>query len=307
MDPQSPSSVEFPFRLESPAGLSIEVNANGSIRRMDHRDILLNLFLGTEIEGGPANLYLRRLGAIVEATPLLGPRSTAAVRVDQRGMTADGEWRGIRFSVSLVLAESAPAWFWHVVLKNTLDQSETVDLIYAQDLGLAHYGAVRINEYYTSHYVDHTPLSHQERGFVLASRQNLPMGGRNPWSVIGALGKGIAYATDALQFHGLAGRAGQSPIGLTGGLPGVRLQHEHSMVAIQESPKRLEPDSEVKAGFFGWFEENHPAATSAADLVFIDKAMALPEAAPSTGRTRLADQNRRRLCSALHPSWRLKS
>jgi len=282
MDPQGPLCTSFPFRLESPTGLSMEVNANGSIRRMDHRDILLNLFLGTEIEGGPANLYLRRLGAIVEATPLLGPRSPAAIQVDQRGMTAKGEWKGIRFHVSLVSAKSASAWFWHVMLKNTHAKAEAVDLIYAQDLALAHYGAVRINEYYTSHYVDHTALSHPERGFVLASRQNLPMGGRYPWTLIGALGKGIAYATDALQVHGLAVRAGQPLPCLVGGLPGVRLQHEHSMVAIQESPMRLEPGSEVKTGFFGWFEENHPAATSAADLVFIDKVMSLPEAASST-------------------------
>jgi cellobiose phosphorylase len=283
MNPQSPSPAAFPYRLESPAGLSIEVNANGSIRRMDHRDILLNLFLGTEIEGGPANLYLRRLGVIVEATPLLGPRSPASIHADQRSMTLNGEWRGIGFHISLLLAQGAPAWFWHVLLKNTLAKEETVDLVYAQDLALAHYGAVRINEYYTSHYVDHTALSHGERGFALASRQNLSMGGRNPWTVIGALGKGIAYATDALQFHGLAARAGQSPIGLVGGLPGVRLQHEHSMAAIQESPMKLEPGAEVKTGFFGWFEEHHPTATSAADMVFVDKAMALPEASPPSG------------------------
>ncbi len=280
MNPQNPQSADFPVRLESPVGLSVEVNANGSIRRMDHRDVLLNLFLGTEIEGGPGNLYLRRLGAIVEATPLLGPRSPAAVHVDQRGMTVNGEWKGIRFSVSLCLAKSAPAWFWHVVLVNMLANEETVDLIYTQDLGLAQYWAVRINEFYTSHYIDHTVLSHKERGVVLASRQNLSMGGRNPWTVIGALGRGIAYATDALQFHGLAGRAGQAPVGLTKGLPNARLQHEHSMAAIQESPMKLKPGAEIKTGFFGWFEENHPAATSAADLVLVDKAMALPEAAP---------------------------
>jgi len=280
MNSLNPSSVEFPFRLESPAGLSMEVNANGSIRRMDHRDILLNLFLGTEMEGGPANVYLRRLGAIVEATPLLGPRSPAAIHVDQRGMTAHGEWQGIRFRVSLSLAESAAAWFFHMVLENTLAKEETVDLIYTQDLGLAQYWAVRINEFYTSHYVDHTVLSHKERGLVLASRQNLSMGGRNPWTVIGSLGKGIAYATDALQFHGLATRAGQTPVGLTKGLPGGRLQHEHSMAAIQESSMKLKPGAQVKTGFLGWFEENHPEATSAADLVFIDKALSLPEAAP---------------------------
>ena len=209
MNSQDPLCADFPFRLESHAGLSMEVNSNGSIRSMNHRDILLNLFLGTEIEGGPANLYLRRLGAIVESTPLLGPRSPAAIHADQRGMTARGEWQGIHFSVSLVLAKAAPAWSWHIALKNTLAQQETVDLIYSQDLALAHYGAVRINEYYTSHYLDHTILSHEERGFALASRQNLPMGGRNPWTVIGSLGKGVSDATDALQFHGLASRAGQ--------------------------------------------------------------------------------------------------
>ncbi len=260
----------------------MEVNADGSIRRVDHGDILLNLFLGTEIEGGPANLYLRRHGASIEAIPLLGPKSPATIQMGERVMRAGGEWHGIRFSVSLVLAESAPAWFWHVRLENASHGPETLDLIYAQDLGLAHYGAVRINEYYTSHYVDHTPLSHLERGFVLASRQNLSMSGRNPWTLIGALGKGVDYATDALQFHGLATRAGRMPVGLTEGLPRTRRQHEHSMVVIQEAPVRLRRGEVAEQGFFGWFEADHPDATSDNDLVFVDEAMGLPEAVPKS-------------------------
>ena len=215
---KNPYSRSFPHILQSPSGLRIEVNANGSIRRMDHGDILLNLFLGTEIEGGPANLYLRRHGTSIAAVSLLGPQSPAAVHLDERSMSASGEWHGIRFRVALILAESAPAWFWHLRLENTLHTSEKLDLIYAQDIALAHYGAVRINEYYTSHYVDHTPLSHPERGIVLATRQNLSMSGRHPWCVIGALGKGVGFASDALQFHGLATRAGQVPVGLTEGL-----------------------------------------------------------------------------------------
>jgi cellobiose phosphorylase len=262
----------------------MEVNANGSIRRMDHGDILLNLFLGTEMEGGPANLYLRRHGTSIEAIPLLGPKSPAAINMDERGMRANGEWQGIRFTVSLVLAESASAWFWHVRLENTTHGPETLDLIYAQDLALAHYGAVRINEYYTSHYVDHTPLSHLERGFVLASRQNLSMSGRNPWCVIGALGKGVGFATDALQFHGLATRAGRMPVGLTEGLPCARRQHEHSMAVIQEAKVRLKRGQVAERGFFGWFEADHPEATSANDLVFVDDAMGLPEAVPAFDR-----------------------
>lgn len=281
MNTQPLQAQNFPFRLESPSGLIVQVNANGSIRRMDHRDIILNLFPGTEIEGGPANLYLRRQGvSAIDAMPLLGPCSPAAVRIDASGMVVSGEWQGILFRVALVLAQSAPAWFWHVVLQNTGKTVETLDLIYAQDLGLAHYWAVRLNEYYTSHYIDHTPLSHPKQGVVLASRQNLSMGGQNPWTVIGALGRGVSYATDAIQFHGLATRAGQVPVGLADGLPGTRRQHEHSMAVIQDAPVRLEPGEVVKRGFFGWFEENHPAATATADLGFVDKALALPEAVP---------------------------
>ena len=75
-----------------------------------------------------------------------------------------------------------------MALENKGDKAETLDLIYVQDLALAEYGAVRLNEYYVSQYVDHAPLSHPERGLVLASRQNQSMGGRNPWCVIGSLG-----------------------------------------------------------------------------------------------------------------------
>jgi cellobiose phosphorylase len=176
------------------------------------------------------------------------------------------------------LAEAAPVWFWHVGLENTGSAVAALDLIYAQDLSLAHYGAVRLNEYYVSQYVDHTPLSHAERGLVLASRQNQAMGGRYPWCVIGSLGQGVSFATDALQVHGLATRAGRAPEGLAAGLPGVRRQHEHAMAAIQDAPLRLEPGARAERGFFGWFEADHAGATSAADVVFVDRALALPEA-----------------------------
>ena len=44
--------VVFPIRASSPSGMSAEFNANGSIRRMDCGDIILNNFLGNEAEGG---------------------------------------------------------------------------------------------------------------------------------------------------------------------------------------------------------------------------------------------------------------
>jgi cellobiose phosphorylase len=63
------------------------------------------------------------------------------------------------------------------------------------------------------------------------------------------------------------------------------------MAAIQDSPMKLEPGEVIKCGFFGWFEENHTAATTAADLVFVDKALSLPEA--------LSEQNPNKVAGAV--------
>ena len=119
MKPRDTPSVVFPFRAASPSGMSVELNANGSIRRMDCGDIMLNIFLGNEAEGGPANIHLRRLGQTVESIPLLGPGSPASYQACGNGMVASGAWGSLTFRLRLVLAESAKAWFWHVELENT--------------------------------------------------------------------------------------------------------------------------------------------------------------------------------------------
>jgi len=278
MSTNRPTQIKFPWRVASPSGLTMELNANGSIRRIDCGEVTINLFLGTEIEGGPANIYLRSLAPSSGAVPLLGPQSPARVNVSAQGLTLAGEWWDIHFSARLLLVPSAPAWFWHVSLRNTAKVARTLDLIFTQDLGLAHYAAVRTNEYYVSHYVDHTPLSHPERGFALASRQNLAVAGKHPWVVFFSLGRAASFSTDALQFHGLATRAGKPPRALAAGLPGARHQHEHSMVGLQEAPVTLGPGEAVERGFGGWFEADHPGATSDSDLAYVDRASRLPQA-----------------------------
>lgn len=271
---------KFPAALASSSGLNAQINSNGSIKRMDYQDIMLNLFLGTEMEGSPANIYLRCHTPSIDFIPLLGPLSHSSVSFDGVSLSLKGKWQNISYRVSLTLAHSAPAWFWHVHLQNCCESAVKIDLILVQDLALAHYGAVRINEYYTSQYVDHTPLSHPEKGYAVASRQNLSMGGNNPWSVIGSLGNGVSYATDALQIYGYAARSGNPPQGIVNGLPGTRLQHEHSMIAIQDSVVELAPGETTDRGFFGLIEQHHPAATSQDDRATIDRILSLPEAKP---------------------------
>ncbi len=281
---------EFPFRVSSPSGLSVSLLANGSLQRIEHGDVLLNLFPGNELEGGPANLYLRVNGLV---TPLLGPRSTSTPSFENDSFHVVGDWQGVHYTLTLTLAKSMPAWYWHASLQNAGSEVANVDLIYTQDVGLCSYWSARNNEFYVSQYIDHTPLEHRERGIIVASRQNQAMGGRNPWCVVGSLNHAISFATDALQVFGLASRSGLNTRVLADGLPGVRHQHEHSMAAIQDQSARLEPGEKIARGFFGAFIPHHADATSAVDLTFVDQILNSPEATPpSVASSRCATAQR---------------
>ncbi|MDY6946025.1 MAG: hypothetical protein SXG53_09920 [Pseudomonadota bacterium] len=267
-------------RLESPAGLTAELLRNGAVRRMDYGDTIVNLFIGNELDGGVANLYLRRLNAdALQYIELLGPRSPTRFNRSGDSWSGSGEWAGIRYTVQLRFAATAPAWFWQVSLENSASAPQQVDVIYVQDVALSPYGTVRLNEFYVSQYVDHTPLLHPKHGYIVASRQNLAAGGRNPWCVIGSLRRAESFATDAMQVHGLATRAGEQPVGIMQGLPARRLQHEHSTVAIQDEPLHLRPGERVSTGFFGSCSADHPTATSEVDLAAVNQVFTLPEAA----------------------------
>jgi cellobiose phosphorylase len=269
----------------SAAGLRVEVEADGTLRSLSLGDVVVNLFVGNALEGGPANLVLRRHDATATSTTstlLLGPSSPTRWRADPAAGKLDGagSWRGIDYRVSLRLAADAPAWFWHVHVVNTGAEPARIDLMAWQDVALAPYGAIRLNEYYVSQYVDHTPLSHADRGIVLASRQNQAVGPRYPWCLTGSLVHCVAYATDALQVYGLATRAGAPAPSRSEGLPSSRLQHEHSMAALQDRICELAPGEAANLGWFGRVVADHPDATSASDLSVVDHTLALPEAAP---------------------------
>lgn len=269
-----------PFVASSPSGLRVETHGSGSLRRLDHGDVMINLFLGNQMEGGLANVYLRQWGPSVVCTPLLGPQSPAGFQFDDSGVSAHGQAGALLFRLRLQLAASAPAWFWHVEIENTGVEPARCDLIHAQDLGLAHYGAIRLNEFYVSHYIDHRPLEHAVHGTVIASRQNLVMGGRHPWTLLGSLGRTLAYATDARQIYGLAARQGGTAPGLSEGLPGKRLQHEHSLVALQDEACWIQPGERICRGFWAFFVPDHPEATSPAEVELVERVLALPEAKP---------------------------
>ena len=69
-------------------------------------------------------------------------------------------------------------------------------------VALADYGTVPMNEYYASQYVDYTPLPNTSSGVALAIRQNLSIGGRDPWALIGSLARGAQFGFSLIRLRG---------------------------------------------------------------------------------------------------------
>jgi hypothetical protein len=79
------------LELSSPSGLRAILNANGSLCRLDCDAIALALFVGNEIEGGPANLYLRRHASNgLPCWALPAPPASASIRRARRCGDAAG-------------------------------------------------------------------------------------------------------------------------------------------------------------------------------------------------------------------------
>ena len=269
--------------LRNAAGLEAELLSHGALRRlMAGPALMINLFPGNELEGGPANLWLRRRSAGGEwrVVPLLGPQSPLAVHRADGAFEMRGSWEGLAVRLQLRLADTQPVLFWHLQLDNETGQPCEVAPVLVQDVGLADYAAVRTNEFYVSHYLDLQPLHDPARGVLLAVRQNQPQRGTHPWLLAGSLGHAATFATDAVQVWGHAARDGQMPPGLLAGLPGRRLQHEHAVVALEDEPVVLAPGQGGAAGFFLGLQPDHPAASSEADLAHLTAWLALPEAQP---------------------------
>jgi cellobiose phosphorylase len=275
---------DAPLHLANAAGLSLELDRDGGVRRIQLRDDAVTLFAGNGMEPGPANLWLRvTRGDRVETSPLLGPLAPLRPLPSPAGavgFASSGEWLGLGVGLRLALSEDAATWCWRVRLENRSPEERAFDLLCAQDLALASRAAVRVNEYYVSQYVDLHPLEHARCGWVVAARQNLPQGGRHPWAVVGSLRRAASFATDGLQVFGLAQRMGATPAGLRDGLPGRRLQHEHAMAAVQDERVTLAPGAVWDGGFFAAVQADHPEATSALDLAAVDAALSWAASLP---------------------------
>jgi CRISPR-associated protein Csx3 len=266
-------------------------------------------------EAGYLQLWLRDAD---RAWPLLGPGSGGVVRVDGTTAVVSGctEPGDLVWSVTLTLDAERTAWAWHVEVVNAGPGPREVDVVHAHDVALAHPGALRANELYVSQYLDVHPLhggsggsdgsggsgvEGDTLGTAVAVRQNLPQSGRNPWCVLAATGRVVAWATDVLDVHGWSARSGGAP-GPVGDLPSRRRQHEHTLVTLQTERVTLDAGGTHRVTFGGLLVDDHPDATSDADLSLVEEARTLARAAApwADARTATPPPDGRRAPSGLY-------
>jgi len=277
-------------RVDSPQGLVAEFTTSGSPARLEAFGQSLLLYPAGELEAGPANLYLRAVGGgRARWTPLLGPSSGGRVATGDGAMTVRGSWLGLEWAATFRAGRmevgaadetvAHASWRWEVEVENTLGHEVVVDVVCCHDPALAPPAAVATNEYYVAQYLDVSPLQ-TPRGTALAVRQNMP-GTAAPWLVIGSLRQGHGWATDARQVVERTD-VGAVWTGLDlAELPSTRLQHEHTLVVLQDEPATLAPGATHRTGFVGLVLADHPGATDAADAHWLEVADA--ETATASG------------------------
>ncbi|MFC7596220.1 GH36-type glycosyl hydrolase domain-containing protein [Terrabacter sp. GCM10028922] len=273
--------------LESRSGLVAEVLDNGALRRLEAFGTSLLLHPATVAEAGLTNIHLRvHRPDGTRRMALLGPGSGSVVTRVGQAVVLTGSHEALAYRLSLRLGDGsadAPTWHWDVELTNSSDEPVTADVVLTHDPALAPLANVRINEYYVSQYLDITPVATSGHGTAVAVRQNMP-GERAPWLMVGTVGTGAGWSTDALQVVERTER-GVVWSGLDAAeLPSRRLQHEHSLIALQDAPVEIAPGSTHRTGFWGIALEDHPAATSDDDARWADVAVAaIPAEDPEPG------------------------
>jgi 1,2-beta-oligoglucan phosphorylase len=258
-------------RIGNGSGLMVSVLPTGAIFAIEHtqanRRIMINQTLTLPIADGMGRLYLRVGGPQATILPMIGAEASLRVGASDDRYVWEGEESGLRHRVTLWLNPRLNAWFWRVEVVNDRDDEVSCDAVFIQDLGLGDPGFLMNNEAYASQYTDHHIARHPRLNHVLMSRQNLSQGGAYPWVAHGCLKGAEGFATDFRQVMGAGYRdADQFGVPFGTSLPSTRLQYETACAALQSKAVTLEPGATTSWTFFGFYEPDHPAASSDSDL-----------------------------------------
>jgi len=246
--------------------------SHGALRRIGFKDIMANLYVGHPLEGSISNLYIRLIERDgLRYAPLIGPESKSVFSMTDTSVSWKGEVFGLSYVLLFTLSSDSDSWFYTVTATNTTQDEKHCDIVYIQDKGLTNEATVRINENYTSQYIDQKSFHVDHFGYVIASRQNHPFGDRCPWMIEGCLDGASGYLTDGVQFYGLSYKKDNIPMALEQRDWGnVVLQDEFSLTGLKSDIYILASGDTCTARYFGYIKENHTKATCEKDLSILD-------------------------------------
>ena len=266
------------MELPSASGLRAQLLPSGALFALRHQDTLINQLLPGPAEDGLFRLLLRWRNAAGtgHSTPLVGP-TVGFTFLDATATWTTATPDGLECVTTLQLHPQHTAWAWRVTVRNRGTAAQTIDVLHAQDLGLADEGAVRNNEAYVSQYLDLLPVTDPVFGPVILARQNQPMaGGRRPWLALACAEGAAAYCTDGWQFFGADHRLTGEPAAVRAAtLPSHRLQYEFALGGLQSHRRELAPGACTEVVFLARYSPDHPAASGAGDLALLRELLPL--------------------------------
>ena len=287
--------------LESAEGVRAQFLPTGVLRALRHRQTLINQALPGPGEDGLFRLLVRwRAAGSAHAAArnvaggegwasLVGPGlafGRIAPGAVAWAMTSPGT---LQATTAFALHPALAAWTWRVRVRNVSSSPLKVDVLHAQDLGLADEGAVRANEAYVSQYLDLLPVDDAALGWVVLARQNQPMaGGHHPWLAAGCAPGAVAFCTDGWQFFGADHRLTGEPLAVRQpSLASRRLQYEFALAGLQSRVADVEPGATAEFAFVVRFLDDHPAASAPEETAHLRlvlesdrEAIPAPEPAP---------------------------
>lgn len=270
-----PVSATAGFRLvelRAASGLTAQFLPTGALFALRHGPTLVNQVLPGPAEDGLFRLLLRATDAAgaVTALPLVGP-TVAFAPAGAGAVRWHATAPGLDCHTTFALDPSVAGWTWRSAVRNTGAAPRRLDVLHAQDLGLADEGAVRNNEAYTSHYLDLLPVEDAALGWVVLARQNQAMtGGRHPWLACACATGAAGFCTDGTQFFGPEHRLTGEPAAVRApALPSRRLQSESATAGLQSRAVTVAPGATAEFVFVARFVEHHPATSVPEDVALL--------------------------------------
>lgn len=238
---------------------------DGTLHALRADNILLNLLLGCPVGG---SLHRIALSVTAEggrkAIILAGAGSQGTFSANETSACWKSEEGGLRAAATLTPIEGG--WHLDITITNRNEHPIEVQAVHGLDLALTTQFGARLNESYTSQYIDHHGLTDPQFGHVVASRQNLAVDGKYPWLIQTWIEGTAGFTSDASQFFGYAGTRKDIPAALLDPPDGAEvLQNETAYVALFSKSLTLGPGDSGTRRLVALYRPDHPDASGPSD------------------------------------------